>query len=77
MERLGVPVTAFAYPFGLYDERLEAAVREAGYTTARGLDRGVLQSDAVRYKLRSYLISNDFADFTYILTVLGAGEVLE
>jgi peptidoglycan/xylan/chitin deacetylase (PgdA/CDA1 family) len=33
-ERLGVPVTSFAYPFGLYDRRVRDAVGAAGYTAA-------------------------------------------
>ena len=31
---LGIPVTLFCYPNGSYDERVEAAVRQAGYKVA-------------------------------------------
>jgi peptidoglycan/xylan/chitin deacetylase (PgdA/CDA1 family) len=33
-ERLGVPVSSFAYPFGLYDRPVREAVAAAGYTAA-------------------------------------------
>jgi peptidoglycan/xylan/chitin deacetylase (PgdA/CDA1 family) len=33
-------VTAFAYPYGLYDDNVIAAVREAGYLTACTIDAG-------------------------------------
>lgn len=33
-EHTGVPVTALAYPFGLYDDTVIAAVRKAGYLAA-------------------------------------------
>lgn len=39
-ERTGKPVTALAYPFGLYDDRVINAVREAGYRTACSIDQG-------------------------------------
>lgn len=39
-EKLGITVTAFAYPFGDYNEQIEKIVREAGYTTARSFTSG-------------------------------------
>lgn len=69
---LGTTITAFAFPFGLYDDRIVANLEEAGYLTARGLEKSVQQHIDSRYTLRSYLISNDFKDFSYILSVLAA-----
>jgi peptidoglycan/xylan/chitin deacetylase (PgdA/CDA1 family) len=40
-ERLGRPVTAFAYPAGLYGERERRLVAEAGYTVAVSCEPGV------------------------------------
>jgi peptidoglycan/xylan/chitin deacetylase (PgdA/CDA1 family) len=34
-EKLGKPVTVFAYPFGDYNEKIEHLVKEAGYVSAR------------------------------------------
>lgn len=46
LERLlGVPVTSFAYPFGVYDDDSLIYVRNAGYIAAMGLGNGSLQSD--------------------------------
>ena len=39
--RTGVRVTSFAYPFGQYDERVVAAVKAAGFTSARSTWPGV------------------------------------
>ena len=39
--RLGRPVTAFAYPFGQYNEHVVDVVKKAGYTCARGTYPGI------------------------------------
>jgi peptidoglycan/xylan/chitin deacetylase (PgdA/CDA1 family) len=39
-ERLGVAMTSFAYPYGSYTAAIAAAVRDAGYRTARTVDDG-------------------------------------
>ncbi len=49
--RIGVPVTTLAYPFGQYDERVVAAVKEAGFTTARTTWPGVIHSQEGLYSL--------------------------
>jgi len=43
-ERLGVPVDAFAYPYGSYTAAVVAAVRAAGYRTARTVDKGARET---------------------------------
>jgi peptidoglycan/xylan/chitin deacetylase (PgdA/CDA1 family) len=42
--RIGHPVTSLAYPFGQYDERVVAAARDAGFTTARTTWPGVFHT---------------------------------
>lgn len=39
-DRIGVAIRHFCYPYGDYDDRCVAAVREAGYATAVTTDRG-------------------------------------
>jgi peptidoglycan/xylan/chitin deacetylase (PgdA/CDA1 family) len=39
-ERIGIPCRTIAYPFGDHDERVERAVREAGYEAAGGVRPG-------------------------------------
>jgi peptidoglycan/xylan/chitin deacetylase (PgdA/CDA1 family) len=58
-QKLGTPVTAFAYPQGDYSRRVVAAVRDAGYTTATTVDQGraLLHSDPLR--LPRFLISGN------------------
>ena len=41
---IGTPVTSIAYPFGQYNERVVAMVREAGFTSARSTWPGVVHS---------------------------------
>jgi peptidoglycan/xylan/chitin deacetylase (PgdA/CDA1 family) len=48
---VGRPVTALAYPFGQYDERVAAAARAAGFTTARSTWPGVVHSVDGLYSL--------------------------
>lgn len=49
---LGRPVSAFAYPAGLYGEREERLVVAAGYSTAVSCEPGVNEPDTDRFALR-------------------------
>jgi peptidoglycan/xylan/chitin deacetylase (PgdA/CDA1 family) len=51
-ERLGRPVSAFAYPAGLYGERERRLVAEAGYEAAVSCEPGVNLPDTDRLALR-------------------------
>jgi peptidoglycan/xylan/chitin deacetylase (PgdA/CDA1 family) len=48
---LGVPIDSMAYVGGGFDATLEHIVRVAGYSSARAILRGVVQSPASRYLL--------------------------
>lgn len=56
-EKTGVTVDSMAYVGGGYNEALMAIVKQAGYTTARSVERSVIQSPANRYRLRVSRIS--------------------
>jgi len=51
-DRLGRPVSAFAYPAGLYGERERQLVADAGYTAAVSCEPGVNLSGMDRFALR-------------------------
>ena len=51
-QHLGRPVTAFAYPAGLYGERERRLVAEAGYTAAVTCEPGVNRAGSDRTALR-------------------------
>ncbi len=51
-QRLGRPVSAFAYPAGLYGERERRLVAEAGYTAALSCEPGVNRPDSDPLALR-------------------------
>ncbi|MDX9893693.1 MAG: polysaccharide deacetylase family protein [Patescibacteria group bacterium] len=67
-DNLQVPIVSFAYPFGLYDDRIAEAVKTAGYTTARDIINGLSHSADDLFKLKGYFITNDFARFKNIVT---------
>jgi peptidoglycan/xylan/chitin deacetylase (PgdA/CDA1 family) len=48
---VGVPPDSMAYVGGGFNATLEALVKKAGYTTARGIERGIEQDVAHRYDL--------------------------
>ncbi len=54
-KNLGVPVTAFAYPFGQYNASSTTLVEKAGYTAARGdyVNKKIPQSFSNRYILNA------------------------
>lgn len=57
-EALGHAVTAFAYPYGAWNERCEAAVRSAGYRTACLTQTGRALRDQNPYRLRRLTVFN-------------------
>ena len=61
-ERVGVPVTTFAYPFGQYNERVAAMVRDAGFTSARSTWPGVLHSREGLFSLTGLLQTESTQD---------------
>jgi len=66
-EKLGAPVTVFAYPYGLYNARVVALVKAAGYVAARGVYSGTTHSVADLYTLRTIIATSDMAAFTRAL----------
>ena len=61
---IGIAPDSMAYVGGGFDATLEALVRKAGYTTARSIVRGIVQSSALRFELRVVRIGvhDDVAD---------------
>jgi peptidoglycan/xylan/chitin deacetylase (PgdA/CDA1 family) len=60
---IGHPITTFAYPFGYYNARVVAAVKRAGYTSARNVFKGVWQDATHRLELRGALSTDNIKDF--------------
>lgn len=50
--QLGIRVDSMAYVGGGYDATLMGIVQEAGYSSARAINRGVWQEPGARYRLR-------------------------
>lgn len=66
---LGHKITSFAYPFGLYNARVVAAVKRAGYTSARNVFRGVWLDAPHRYEIRGALSTDYIRDFEKYLAL--------
>ncbi len=66
-EELGVTVNSFCYPFGLRDQRVEDLVRQAGFTTARGLRNYVVFDQPDLLNLGGFIITDNFSRFQRIL----------
>jgi peptidoglycan/xylan/chitin deacetylase (PgdA/CDA1 family) len=64
---LGHAISYFAYPFGLYDDRVEAVVQDAGYVMARTIHHGVEHSQADIYTLSGNIVTGDFGQFLSML----------
>lgn len=55
---LGQSVHSFAYPYGQWDDRSEAAVKEAGYAAACTTRTGWALRDGDRYRIRRLTVFN-------------------
>jgi peptidoglycan/xylan/chitin deacetylase (PgdA/CDA1 family) len=68
--RLGKPVTAFAYPFGQYNEHVVELVKKAGYACARGTYPGIVHSVHDLFALTGLIRT---ANLRSLLISLGGG----
>ncbi len=65
---LGHPVEVFAYPFGMYNESVVAAVKRAGYLSARTVHAGVWNDSEHRYGIHGTISGDKWSDFLRALT---------
>lgn len=56
-QTFGIPCEAFCYPFGLYDETDVTLVKQAGYSNATTVEKGISTSFADLYRLKRITIS--------------------
>ncbi len=66
---LGHAITAFAYPFGLYDATTVTAVIRAGYSNARTVHPGVWNDMADRFELHGILSTDQLSDFERVVSL--------
>ncbi|MEY4744751.1 MAG: hypothetical protein RL272_696 [Candidatus Parcubacteria bacterium] len=66
-KELGIAVDSFAYPFGTHPDRVIAAVRDAGYATARTLRHSAGVGSDELLLLPGYIVTGDFSAFRQIL----------
>lgn len=72
---LGAPVTSFAYPAGLFDDRVVAAVAAAGFASAVTSSPGWCRPSAAPLRIpRSFV--EDFSDATFLAAMRGGLNVL-
>lgn len=57
-DAIGAPVSSFAYPYGAWDERCEAAVCQAGYAAACTTRTGWAMRDGDPYRFRRLTVFN-------------------
>ncbi len=65
---LGHPVKVFAYPFGMHNEAVDAAVKRAGYISARTVFAGVWNDPEHRYVIHGTISGDKWSDFLRALT---------
>lgn len=62
-QKLGVTVRYFAYPFGLRDDRVIKAVKDAGFEAARGLRHAADHRPKDLYDLGGFIATGDLGYF--------------
>jgi len=66
-EYLNKDITAFAYPFGAYNEQSVEAVKNFGYRSARNIINGNKHLKKDLYNLKGYFVTDDFSRFKNIV----------
>jgi len=70
--QLETPVEEFAYPYGLYNAKAAAAVKQAGYRAGRGCCSGIAHTSSDVFTLKAVMVPNDMEKF---VEYIGAGGV--
>lgn len=66
-DNLGIKVESFAYPFGDLNSTIIQSVKDAGYSSARGIINGKTHDLERLYNLKGYFITEDFNRFKNIV----------
>ena len=70
--QLEASVEEFAYPYGSYNAKAAAAVKEAGYRAGRGCCSGIAHTSSDVFTLKAVMVPNDMEKF---VEYIGAGGV--
>lgn len=65
--KIGRPISAIAYPFGQYNDKVVQTVQAAGYLVGRDIINGRSHRSKDLFKLKAYFITNDFNRFKSIV----------
>jgi GT2 family glycosyltransferase/peptidoglycan/xylan/chitin deacetylase (PgdA/CDA1 family) len=68
-EKLGAVPATFAYPFGVYDERMAALAESAGYSASCGVKPGLNRARTPRHELRRAEVRGDESFLRFRLAV--------
>lgn len=70
--QLEASVEEFAYPYGSYNAKAAAAVKQAGYRAGRGCCSGIAHTSGDVFLLKAVMVPNDMEKF---IEYIGAGRV--
>jgi len=70
--QLKTSVEEFAYPYGSYNPKAAAAVKQAGYRAGRGCCSGISHTSSDIFTLKAIMVPNDMEKF---IEYIGAGGV--
>jgi peptidoglycan/xylan/chitin deacetylase (PgdA/CDA1 family) len=70
--QLEISVEEFAYPYGSYNAKAAAAVKQAGYRAGRGCCSGIAHTSGDVFSLKAVMVPNDMEKF---IEYIGAGRV--
>lgn len=69
--QLETPVEEFAYPYGKYDAKATAAVKQARYKAGRGCCSGIAHTSSDVFALKAIMVPNDMEKFIEYISAGG------
>lgn len=75
-ERLGCPVTSFAYPHGYHDRFVQQMVQAAGFTSACGVKDAISRPDDDRLALARIIVAGEMTLSQFADRLVGRGVAL-
>jgi peptidoglycan/xylan/chitin deacetylase (PgdA/CDA1 family) len=61
--QLEAPVEEFAYPYGFFNAKTAATVKQAGYRAGRGCCSGIAHTSSDVFALKAVMVPNDMEEF--------------